>query len=126
MADNANTGIAYLSINGQTYRVAGELTYDAGVVARETVVGQDGVHGQKITPRVPFISANLRDSGGLTTADFSRMDDVTIFIEQINGKSVTGRNMWNVGETAVNTEEGTLSVRWEGAQGAVVEAPTAI
>jgi hypothetical protein len=123
--DNANTGIAYLSIDGQTYRVAAELTYDPGSVDRETLKGQDGIHGVKITPRAPFISAVIRESGGLSVADFNAMDDVTIFIEELNGKSVTGRSMWQVGETAVNTEEGTVTVRWEGPQGAVVEQPTA-
>jgi len=121
MADNANSGIAYLSINGVSYRVVGELTYDPGLIEREVTKGQDGVHGFKLMPKVPFMSANLRDSGGLRVADFSEMENVTIFAQLINGKTVTGRNMAQVGETAVNTEEGTMSIRWEGVQGSVVE-----
>lgn len=125
MADIANTGIAYLSVDGVTYRLVGELTYDPGLVDRETQKGQDGIHGQKIMPRAPYISGNFRDSSGLTVADFNAMDDVTVFCQLVSGKTVTGRDMWQVGETAVNTEEGTLSVRWEGAQGAVVEETAA-
>ena len=125
MADNANTGTAYLSVDGQTYRLVGELTWDPGIVDRETQKGMDGIHGVKITPRAPFISATMRDSGGLTVADFNAKDSVTVFAQLINGKSVTGRGMWQVGETAVNSEEGTITVRWEGTQGAVVEETTA-
>jgi hypothetical protein len=124
MADNANTGLAFMSINGQTYRVAGELTYDPGRVNREFQIGQDGVHGQKITPKVPFISATLRDSGGLRVEDFNNMENVTVFLQLINGKTVTGRNMAQVGETAVNTEEGTMTIRWEGPQNSVTEETT--
>jgi hypothetical protein len=29
--------------------------------------------------------------------------------------------MWQVGPTEVNSEEGTVTIRWEGAQGAVQE-----
>jgi len=121
MADNADTGTAFISVDGRTLRLVGELTWDPGLVDRETQKGMDGIHGRKITPRVPFISGVFRDSSGVAVADFNGMNDVTIFAQLISGKNVTGRNMWQVGETAVNSEEGTFTVRFEGAQGAVTE-----
>lgn len=122
MADNANTGTAYLSVNGNSLRVAGELQWDAGIYDRETQKGMDGIHGQKITPRAPFISFTMRDSSGVSVGDINANgDNDTVFAQLISGKNVTGRNMWQVGPTEVNSEEGTVTIRWEGAQGAVQE-----
>lgn len=122
MADNANTGTAYVSIDGQTIRVVGELTWDAGTVDRETQKGMDGIHGKKITPRVSFISLTIRDSSQVSIGDLNTDgDDVTVFAQLISGKNVTGRNMWQTGPTEINSEEGTGTIRWEGAQGAVQE-----
>src|SRR5260363_409760 len=49
--------------------------------------GMDGVHGYKETPHAGFISATLRDAGGLTVADFNAMTNVTVTVELANGKT---------------------------------------
>lgn len=119
---NLNTGMAFLSANGQTLPVAGELTWDAGVIDRETQKGMDAVHGQKLSPRVPFMSFTMRDSSGVSVGDLNEFgDNVTVFVQLVSGKNVTGRAMWQVGPVEVNSEEGTVTIRWEGAQGAVRE-----
>lgn len=118
---NLNSGTAYLTIMGQTYALVGEFTWDPGSVDRETQKGMDGIHGQKITPRAPFISMTLRDNDTQRVADLNAIDDGNIFCQLISGKTVTGRNMWQVGPTEVNSEEGTYTARFEGQQGAVRE-----
>lgn len=123
MADTTNrvAGTAYFSADGVTYQLAGELVYSPVKVARETVKGQDHVHGYKEMPEAPFIKGAFRDGGGLTVADFNAMTNVTVTCELANGKTVTGRNMWTVEALEVNTEDAKFEVRWEGLDGSVVE-----
>lgn len=121
MADNANSGMAFVALNGQTYRVVGELTWDPGQVDRETQKGMDGIHGKKLTPRVPFMSMVFRDSSDLKVADINTIDGGTIFAQLISGKTVTGSGLWQVGPTEVNSEEGTFTARFEGGKNSVRE-----
>jgi hypothetical protein len=115
MSDNTNrlAGIAYLTVDGQSYMLSGELSYGVSTVKRETLAGQDRVHGYSETPVAGFISGTLRDSGSLTVADFNAMTNVTVVAELANGKTIIGRNMWSVEAQEVKTQEGTFEVRWE-------------
>lgn len=123
MADNSNrlAGIAYIAIDGQSYMLAGELTYSPGDVERETLIGQDRVHGYGEKPRAPFISGSFRDAGSLTVADFNAMTNVTVTCELANGKTVVGRNMWTVEAQEVKTPDATFEAKWEGFSGSVTE-----
>lgn len=116
MADTTNriAGIAYLSVDGKRYMLAGELAYNVSTVSRETIIGQDTVHGYSEKPHAPFISGSFRDAGSLTVADFNAMTNVNITCELANGKTVIGRNMWTVDTQEVKTSEATFEVKWEG------------
>ncbi|CAE6858783.1 hypothetical protein R75461_07870 [Paraburkholderia nemoris] len=119
MADETNrlAGIAYISVDGQNYMLAGELSYSPADVERESLVGQDRVHGFGETPRAPFISGSFRDAGTLTVKDFNSMTNVTVTLELANSKTVIGRNMWTVEAQEVKTPEATF----EGFSGSVTE-----
>lgn len=123
MSDNTNrlAGVAYIAVDGQTYMLAGDLTYSPGSVKRDTLAGQDRVHGYSESPRAPYISGTIRDAGSLTVAKFAAMNNVTISLELANGKQVVGRGMWTVDAQEVKTQEGTFEVRWEGVTGSVTE-----
>jgi hypothetical protein len=116
MADNTNrlAGLAFLSVDGQSYALAGEFQYDVSNVNRESVAGADGVHGYKEMPKVGKISAQLRDTGGLSNTQLNNMTNVTVICELANGKVVVGRNMWTVDPQSVNTADATVTVNWEG------------
>ncbi|MBC8726707.1 phage tail protein, partial [Paraburkholderia sp. 31.1] len=88
---------------------------------RESLVGQDRVHGYAEKPRAPFISATLRDAGTLTVKDFNAMTNVTVTLELANGKTVVGRNMWSTEAQEVRTPEATFEIRFEGFSGSVTE-----
>lgn len=118
---NRLAGEAELTVDGQTYMVAGDFKYSPGSVTRETLIGQDQVHGYKEMPRAPFISASLRDSGGLTVAALNTMTSVTISAILSNSKQVIGRGMWTVEAQEVDTQEAKLEVKFEGLQGCVTE-----
>lgn len=116
MSDNTNrlAGIAYLSVDGQTYMLTGDLKYKVSRVSRETLVGQDRVHGYSEKPVAGYISANLRDSSGLSLAAINAMTNVTVVAELANGKTIIGRNLWTVEDQEVDTGEAKADVKWEG------------
>ena len=116
MADTTNrlAGTAFLSVDGTTYMLSGDLSYTPSTIKRETLVGQDRVHGYSEMPSQGSISATLRDAGGLVVGDFNAMTNVTVTLELANGKTVVGRNMWTVEAQEVKTAEGTFEVKWEG------------
>ncbi|AMU15137.1 phage tail tube protein [Burkholderia cenocepacia] len=107
-------GITNAKINGQTYQLEGKASYSPTKIERSSLVGQDGFHGFKAMPKVGRIKMSLRDSGGLTVADFNAMGNETIQLELASGKIVTGRNMGQVGDLDVETEDGTFEVTFEG------------
>lgn len=113
---NRLAGIAYLSVDGTNYMLSGEAAYSVSSVSRETLTGQDRVHGYSEKPTPGYISGTFRDSGGLTVADFNSMTDVTVTLELANGKTILGRNMWTVEAQEVKTQEGTFEVRWDSMQ----------
>lgn len=116
MADTTNrlAGIAYLAVDGQNYMLSGDLSYSPSKVTRETLVGQDRVHGYSEKPHPGFISGSFRDAGNLTVANFNAMTNVSVVAELANGKTIVGRNMWTVEAQEVKTAEGTFEVKWEG------------
>lgn len=116
MADTTNrlAGTAYLSVDGTNYMLAGDFGYSASKVKRETLTGQDRVHGYSEKPTAGLMSATLRDAGGLSVAAFNAMTNVTVTAELANGKTIIGRNMWTVDAQEVKTAEGTFEVKWEG------------
>jgi hypothetical protein len=123
MADNTQriAGVAYISVDGTTHLLSGDLSYSPGDVKRESLAGQDQVHGYSEMPRAPFISGTFRDAGGLTVKDFNAMTKVTISLELANGKMVTGKGMWTTDAQEVKTAEATFEVHWEGMNGSVTE-----
>lgn len=122
MADTTNrlAGIAFVQVDGTNYMLSGDLSYNVSKVSRESLLGQDRLHGYAEKPNAPFISGTFRDAGGLTVADFNAMTNVTVTANLANGKTIIGRNMWTVDAQEVKTQEATFEVKWESAD--VVEA----
>lgn len=118
---NRLAGTAYVTVNGSPVALAGSLEYSPVLVARESLKGQDGVHGFSEKPETPHIAGTFRDSGKLSLTQINAMDDVTVDVRLANGKRIIGRNMWTVGELTSKTETGEIEIRWEGPQGAVTE-----
>lgn len=108
-------GVAYVTVDGTTYMLSGDLSYQVSRVDRKTLVGQDAVHGYSETPVAGHIKATLRDSAGLSVADLNAMTNATVVCELANGKTIMGRNMWTVDTQEVKTSEATVEVTWESA-----------
>lgn len=118
MADNTNriAGVAYLSIDGQRYALAGEFSYRPTNPKRETIVGADGIHGYRETPTAGQIKAKIRDAGGLSVQALGQMTNVTVTCELANGKTVLGRNMWAATDEppSADAENAEIEMTWEG------------
>ena len=116
MADTTNrlAGVAYLSVDGQSYMVAGEISYSVSSVKRESLSGPSGVQGYSEMPIPGSISVSLRDAGSLTVANFNAMTNVTVTAELANGKTIIGSGMWTVESQEVKTGEATFDVKFEG------------
>jgi hypothetical protein len=118
MASSPNrlAGVAFVTMNGKSYSIVGEGTYRVSQEKRETLTGQDGVHGFKGMPMAGMISWKGRDSGTVPINELADADDVSVVLQLANGKVVIGRNMWRAGDgpIEVNTEEGTYEVVFDG------------
>jgi len=114
MAD-AIAGVAFISINGQRYRLVGEAKYRLSGETREAKNGSDGFHGYKAKPQNGQIEFKVRDSRGVPLSVFNDMTDETVVLELANGKTVTGRNMFRSGEPVESdAEEAEVMLMFEG------------
>lgn len=118
-------GTVFVSVDGITYQMEGDCSYSAVAIKRETLTGQDHVHGFKELPTPGKIKLGVRDSGGLVVADFNNMTNVTVVMQLANGKNVVGSAMWQVDDLEVETSDAKFTVMLEGLDGSVIELPTA-
>lgn len=110
-------GVAFLKVDGAQYLLRGELIVSIDPFVRTGVAGQDSVHGYTEAPRVPFISATLTDTGGLSLQQLQRITCSTVTVELNNGKVYILRDAWTAEARELNTTEGSMAVRFEGMAG---------
>ena len=107
-------GHIYISFNDQSHILKGEFTYSCRDMVRETIMGQDGVHGYSERVCTPYINGAFRDTGNLEVKDFNAMKNVTLTLELENEKTVVWREMGIVKAEERRTSEWFLWARWEG------------
>ena len=118
-------GTAYLAIDGVTIALVGDFEWDPGLVTRETMTGQDGIHGFSETPRPGRIKGSIRDIGNFSVGALNGLVNTTVTCELANGKRVTGRNMWQIGDLPVRSTQATFELAFEGPAGCVSETLSA-
>ncbi|MCI1439816.1 MAG: phage tail tube protein [Acetobacter peroxydans] len=106
-------GVASGFINGVPYDIT-ETRYSPSNVVRETLKGQNGIHGYSEMPQQGRIVMTIRDAGGMSVGDFSDMSDAEVQLSLANGKTVGGAGMWCTEAIEVNTVEATMEVTFEG------------
>jgi hypothetical protein len=117
MASQLLAGTLFFSVDGVRYSAIGEFAYRPSGVQRETLKGQDGVHGFKALPSQGRIEGKIRDKADVSVAALNALEDATVVLELANGKTVIGRNMWQVGEDGapkVSTDEAEIDFALEG------------
>lgn len=115
MASMRRAGVASGFIDGVPYDII-ETRYSPSKWTRETLKGQNGIHGFSEMPQQGRIVMSIRDAGGMTVADFSDMSDVEVQLSLANGKTVGGAGMWCTEAVEVNTVEASMEVTFEGKQ----------
>lgn len=115
MADQRRAGLLQLQINGTVQDCKGDFTYSFGIPKRDAIIGSDRPHGYKETPTVPHLEGAITDRGTLDVAALVNGKDLTITLSLANGKVFVLRDAWYAGDGTVNTGEGEIAVRWEGA-----------
>jgi hypothetical protein len=114
MPSQRRGGLIQFQVNGVLYDAKGNFTYNLGRPAREAVLGADSVHGFTEKIQVAFIEGEITDRGDLDVAALVSLTGATVTLELANGKVIALRDAWFAGEGTGNTEEGNISVRFEG------------
>lgn len=116
MADQRRVGgLLTIAVNGQRLLVRGNWTYSIGESTRETITGADGPHGYKEMPRASFIEGEITDRQDVDMRALARTSGATVTGQLANGKVIALRDAWAAGDWVGNTEEGNVTVRFEGA-----------
>lgn len=113
MAGPLIAGVVFLKIDGQQFQLRGSLNIQPNSLTREGIAGQDGVHGFKETPTVPYMEMELSDNGGLSLVDLQAITNATITAELKSGKTYIGRNAWAAGEFILDTTDGKIKGKFE-------------
>lgn len=114
MAASRIAGVINLAVNGTSYMLAGDFTYDIGGYKREMMSGPDGVHGYKETVKIPFIEGDLRDTSAVDLATLTNLTDATVVLTLANGKIISLYNAVFTGDGVGATGEATIKARFEG------------
>ncbi|NIJ07240.1 hypothetical protein FHS31_000836 [Sphingomonas vulcanisoli] len=114
MADSQRlAGTAYVAVNGQSYSIVGQGTYQVSGSSREPLNGQDGFHGYSETQRPGKISWQGRDGSATKIAALNDTSNATVTLALANGKTIIARNATRMGEPlAVNSEDATFEVEF--------------
>lgn len=110
-------GILFFKVDGELFQAKGEFTYNINPVKRESVVGQDGIHGFKEVPKIVFCEGSITDSDELDLEDFQAIRDATVTLELANGKVIQFRDAFYAADGDVTSSEGEIQVRFEAISG---------
>lgn len=110
-------GTAFFKVDGTQYSLRGNMNVSLGNVERESVVGMDQYHGIKEIPKAGFIECDLTDHPDVDINTLNQLEDVTVTVELINGKTGVLRNAAQVTPIELNVVDGQMKVRFEGPKG---------
>jgi len=112
---NRRGGFMTIQLNGNSYDAVGSFTINYGAPKRDELVGPDRVHGYKEVPQVPFISGMIRDGSALDIVnDILNATNATLTLSLANGKAGMLEQAWYALEGDVDTEEGTIAIKFCG------------
>lgn len=110
-------GLLFLKVDSELFQAKGEFTYNINPVKRESVVGQDKVHGFKEEPKAIYVEGSITDSDELDLEGFMAIRDATLTLELANGKVIQLREAFYAADGDVTTGEGEIQVRFEAISG---------
>jgi hypothetical protein len=111
---NRRGGIIAFKIDGVVQLAKGAFTYNLGNVKREPIIGSDGLHGYKEVPQPASIEGEITDDLDLDLNTLTRLDGATVTLDLAIGKTIVLRNAYYAADGAGHTEEGNITVKFEG------------
>lgn len=109
-------GLISVEANGTTLRAKGNWTIFGLADKREGVYGADTFHGYKEMPQARGVEGTITDSADLNLTEFFNITNGTVRVQLANGKSYSVFEAFYVGDAGLETEEGEVKVRFEGAR----------
>lgn len=106
-------GILSLSLDGVQYTAAGAFTVQPLTRQREGLAGDGGIRGYREMPIVPYFEGDISTDAEVSAETLGGITDATAQLELANGKSYVFRNAWQAGDLTINSNEGTMAVRFE-------------
>jgi Phage tail tube protein len=113
MAQQRRGGVIQLQVDGSIIEVVGSWSYKLSGVTREALMGADGFHGYKEIPHPGYIEGEIRDRDDLDVQKLMNATNVTATLTLANGKVIRAKDAFAAGDWEGNTEEGTLTARFE-------------
>lgn len=110
-------GVLSMRVDGDALSISGEWTYDVGGRSREEVMGADGVVGFKVTPMPSYFEGTVFDHPDTNINSIKAIQDVSATLSLRNGKTIVLVDASQVGELAVDAQEGTMTLRLVGTKG---------
>ncbi len=110
-------GTCYFKVNGTQYSLNGNMTISLGAFEREPVVGLDRFHGIKEKPRASFIECDITDMADLDLKVLENLENVTVTVELINGKTAVLRNAYQTNALELKAEDGVLTAKFQAPEG---------
>lgn len=112
---NRLAGVATVTVDGKSFSISGEGTYQLSGTKREPLIGQSGYDGYSEIPQPGNISWQGRDANHVDIAALNEATNVTVVLSLANGKTVTGRNMARIGDPiVVKTDDATFPAEFIG------------
>src|SRR5678815_5551178 len=81
-------GIKQVSLDGVVLDAKGEWSYSLGGEKRETVAGQDRIHGVKITRIPAFMEGMVTDGKDIDLKKLTASNDSNVTLDLQNGKTI--------------------------------------
>ncbi len=112
-------GTNFFNLDGLSYLLV-EGSWRPSTPTRESLKGQDGVHGYSEKPEVGRMRGKLRDWAGNSVTLIGQTSNSQCVMSLANGKNIVGIGMWITELGDVSGEDGSLDVTFEGPS--VIEA----
>jgi hypothetical protein len=114
MAMQREAGTAYLKVDGEQLALKGELEIDPTTFTREPILGLDGVHGWKETPKAPSISAKVTVGKDLDLTKVAGWKGKTVTAELASGAVYVLADAFQAGELKLNATDAEATVMFFG------------
>jgi len=117
MASQRIAGIVYVKVTSpagtQQLEIRGKWKVVPTPTEKEGIAGQDGVHGYKEMPKVPFMEGDVTNGRSFDPRVLDGADDITATAELANGQVWVGVSGWRAGVSEIDTEEGSIPLKLE-------------